>query len=184
MRQKLTQLSEHIWLWPHHKSPNMVQASIGVIAGDDETILVDAGNSPKLARRLKRELHRTGLPPVGRIIYTHHHWDHVWRACVFQVPVIAHASCQTILQEEARKPWSSAYLDQLLAKNPLLKISCTAQKKAIDDWESFHIVVPNTTFEERMTIEPAPLTIELEYVGGQHAQDSIVVKIPQEDLIF
>jgi glyoxylase-like metal-dependent hydrolase (beta-lactamase superfamily II) len=73
MELKLTQLTEHAWLFPHDPDPNAVQSSIGVITTRNESLLVDAGNSARLVRKLKTELARCNLPPVSRIIYTHHH---------------------------------------------------------------------------------------------------------------
>jgi glyoxylase-like metal-dependent hydrolase (beta-lactamase superfamily II) len=77
MQQKLVQLAESVWLWPHNPDPDVVQASVGVIVGDNETVLVDAGNSPRVARQIKDELKHVGFPAVSRIMYTHHHWDHL-----------------------------------------------------------------------------------------------------------
>ena len=96
-KKKFTQLAENIWLWPHNPDFNAVQSSVGVIVDKNETVLVDTGNSPNLARKIKGELKRHGFPAVSRIIYTHHHWDHVSGACEFQVPVVAHTKCRAIL---------------------------------------------------------------------------------------
>jgi glyoxylase-like metal-dependent hydrolase (beta-lactamase superfamily II) len=105
MPQKLTQLAENVWLWPQSSNPSDVQSSVGIIVGQNETVLVDTGNSPQLANRIQDEMRQHGFPPVSQIIYTHHHWDHTYGACAFQVPVIAHSLCKTILAEEALKPW-------------------------------------------------------------------------------
>ncbi len=184
MRQKLTQLAENVWLWPHHSGFNVVQSCVGIIASENETVLVDAGNSPQLARRIQDELRQCGFPPVSQIVYTHHHWDHVYGACEFQVPVVAHSLCRTILTEEAQKPWGPEYLRQELAHNPRLKISYRARARAIQDWATFRIVVPDIVFDNRMTLQLGPMSIELEHVGGQHAPDSIVVKVPQAQVMF
>ena len=77
MTQKLTQITERVWFWPHHRNPYQIQPCIGVIVSDEGTVLVDAGNSPSLARQLKEALDTAHLPVVSQIIYTHHHWDHV-----------------------------------------------------------------------------------------------------------
>jgi hypothetical protein len=67
MRQKLTQLAEHVWLWPHSSSFNAVLSSVGVIVGKNETVLVDAGNGPQLARRIQcpRPVYLTVIQPVS-----------------------------------------------------------------------------------------------------------------------
>jgi glyoxylase-like metal-dependent hydrolase (beta-lactamase superfamily II) len=184
MPQKLIQLTEHVWLWPHDPSFNAVQACVGVILGETETVLVDAGNSPQLAQRIKATLRQRGFPPLRHIIYTHHHWDHTYGACEFQVPVVAHATCKTLLAEEAQEPWSVEYLHQQIKHNPRLRVSYTARERAIRNWATFRIVLPDIVFEHSLSLQCGHLSLELEHVGGQHAEDSIVVKVPQAQVLF
>ena len=184
MELQLTQLTEHVWLLPHHPDPNAVQSSIGVIAARNKSLLIDAGNSPRLAHKLKTELARCQLPPVSRIIYTHHHWDHIYGACEFGVPVTAHVLCKTILEGEARKPWGVEFLNEEIKRNPKLEVSYHARARSIEDWEAFQIIVPEEVFEKEEIIDLDGLAIELEHVGGVHAEDSIVVKVPQEGVMF
>ncbi len=184
MELQLTQLTEHIWLLPHNSDPNTIQSSIGVIATRNQSLLIDAGNSPRLARKVKAELVRCNLPPVTRIIYTHHHWDHVYGACEFNVPVTAHAKCRDILEEESKKPWGIEYLNEEIRRNPKLTASYQARAGAVKDWKTFQIIVPVDTFEKAELITLDGLVIELEHIGGQHAEDSIVVKISQDGVKF
>jgi glyoxylase-like metal-dependent hydrolase (beta-lactamase superfamily II) len=184
MDLKLTQLTEHTWLFPPHPDPNMVQSSIGVIATQNESLLVDAGNSPRLARQFKAKLAKCDLPPVTRIIYTHHHWDHIYGACEFNVPVTAHVICKAILEEEARKPWGIEYLNDEIKRNPKLAVSYQARVNAIDDWTAFRIIVPKDVFETEKMIRLDKMTVELEHVGGEHAEDSILVKVPADGVMF
>lgn len=184
MDLRLTQLTEHTWLLPHHPDPNMVQSSIGVITNRAESLLVDACNSPRLARKLQTELARCKLPPVSRIIYTHHHWDHIYGACEFSVPVTAHVLCQAILEEESKRPWGIDYLSEEMARNPKLAVSYQARANAIDDWTAFRIIVPQDIFETDKSISFGELAIELEHVGGDHAEDSIIVKVPEDRVMF
>lgn len=184
MISPLTQLSEHVWLLPHNPDESAVQSSIGVVATRNECLLVDAGNSPRLARKLKTELVRCNLPPVTRIIYTHHHWDHVYGACEFGVPVTAHKLCRTILRQEAKKPWGREYLNEEIKRNPKLRLSYRARAKNIEDWKAFRIVVPEDVFDTVTSIQLDGLVIELEHLGGAHAEDSIVVKIPEDGVMF
>jgi glyoxylase-like metal-dependent hydrolase (beta-lactamase superfamily II) len=184
MSQSLIQLAENIWLFPHDPEFNTVQSSVGIIVDRDQAVLVDAGNSPRLARQIKDEFKRHRLPPISHIIYTHHHWDHISGACEFQVPVVAHTKCQAILLEEAKKPWSSEYLRQEIKRNPKLKVSYEARDRAIRNWEEFHIIVPDLVFDTLERIVLSQVTIELEHVGGDHAPDSIIIKVPQARTMF
>jgi glyoxylase-like metal-dependent hydrolase (beta-lactamase superfamily II) len=184
MKNRLVKLADGVWLWPHDPDYNAVQACVGVIIGEDETVLIDAGNSPHLVRQIRTDLEERSLPEVGRIIYTHHHWDHVSGACELEAPVTAHVKCRDILAEEARKPWSSAYLDRLVERNPKLRVSCKARDRAIRDWETFRIVVPDTVFDTSTVIDLGHVTIHLEHVGGGHAEDSIVARVPEAGIMF
>ena len=184
MKLQLTQLTEHIWLLPHNPNVRAVQSSIGVVVTQNESLLVDAGNSPRLARALKAEILRCNLPPVTRIIYTHHHWDHIYGACEFNVQVMAHTICRALLKEEAKKPWGNEYIREQIRLNPILKLSYNARAKNVEDWKSFRIVVPEVVFDKTELIELDGLAIELEHVGGMHAEDSIVVKLPKDGVMF
>ncbi|MEW5938997.1 MAG: MBL fold metallo-hydrolase [Chloroflexota bacterium] len=184
MELRLKQLAEHIWLLPHNPNENVAQSSIGVVVSQNESVLIDVGNSPRLARKIKMELTRNDLPPVSLIIYTHHHWDHVYGACEFDVPATAHKICQSILSEESKKPWGIKYLSEEIKREPKLTVSYSARAKAIYDWETFRVVVPEEVFESEKALHLNRLTIELEHVGGEHAEDSIVVKIPQDRVMF
>ncbi len=184
MQSKLIQLTKHTWLLPHNPYPRAVQSSIGVIVTPKGSVLVDSGNSPRLASKLKAELIRCNLPPVSHIIYTHHHWDHVYGACGFNVPVTAHVICKAILEEEAGKPWSAEYLNREIRNNPKLRVSYNARAKSIPDWDAFRIVIPEEVFENEKIIVLDGLTILLEHVGGEHAEDSIIVKVPEDGVMF
>jgi glyoxylase-like metal-dependent hydrolase (beta-lactamase superfamily II) len=184
MELKLVQLSEHTWLLPHDPDEAAVQSSIGVIVARNRSLLVDAGNSPRLARKVKAELARCNLPPVSRILYTHHHWDHVYGACEFDVPVMAHVLCKAILEQEAKKPWGIEYLHEETRRNPKLTLSYSARANVMEDWQSFRIVVPEEVFEKEGWIDLDGLVIEVVHVGGEHAQDSIIVKVPEDGVMF
>jgi glyoxylase-like metal-dependent hydrolase (beta-lactamase superfamily II) len=102
---KLKQLSTRVWILPAHPDDDRVQPAVGVVIGDTETILLDAGNTPRLAYELLAELENIKAPPVKRIVYTHYHWNHVFGACVFAAPVVAHRLCKEKLLEFAKVSW-------------------------------------------------------------------------------
>ncbi|WP_407561307.1 MBL fold metallo-hydrolase [Streptomyces sp. 184] len=188
----LIRITERVWLWPHHPDPDRVQACVGVIAGDDGCLLVDAGHSPALARRVRNALGGAGLPRARRLAYTHHHWDHVWGAQEWGVPVVAHELTADALRAEAGKPWSQAYLRAEMARDPRLVPSYRARSRAMagdgrdgwDGWDGFRIVPPDETFTGRRPIRLGGVTVELRHVGGGHAADSTVVAVPSEGVLF
>lgn len=184
--QGLVRITERVWLWPHHPDPDRVQAGVGVIAGDDGCLLVDAGQSPALARRIRNALGGAGLPRARRLVYTHHHWDHVWGAQEWNVPVTAHELTADALRAEAEKPWSQAYAEAEMARDARLVPSYTARLRALaeDGWDALRIVPPDETFTARHPLRLGGVTVELRHVGGGHAADSTVVAVPSEGVLF
>ena len=58
-------------------------------------------------------------------------------------------------------------------------MSYNARALSIDDWDTFRIVVPEDVLEKGKVIYVARLSIELEHVGGGHAENSIIIKVPE-----
>src|SRR5262245_20677611 len=142
MFDSLRKLAPNVWLFPHDVDQKKIQPAVGLICTPTQTVLVDAGNSPGHARRVQAALRRIEAPPVSMLIYTHHHWDHVFGACAWGVPAIGHELCRDQLSQAVVQPWSQAYLREEIRRNPLLKISYSALDRAIGDWGDFRIVVP------------------------------------------
>jgi glyoxylase-like metal-dependent hydrolase (beta-lactamase superfamily II) len=173
---RLVHLAGRVWIYPHDPDPDNVQGCVGVVADDRGSVVVDAGNSPLVARRVQAAMADDGLPPARWLVYTHHHWDHVWGAVAWErVETVAHASSRPILAAEAERPWSHAYLRSEVERDPLLGPSFRARAWAMPSWEGFAVRGPDTVFEDALTL---PTGVELHHVGGQHAADSVVVTVP------
>lgn len=184
MAGRLIQVAPHVWLFPRDPNPARIQPTVVAIVSATRTILVDAGNGARHARRIAAALEAVAAPPIRAIIYTHHHWDHVFGASVFEVPAIAHERCRDLLREVAAKPWGEQFLRDEIARDRLLEPGYSALARATDDWSDFAVVVPSVTFSQRLRLQCDEVSIELEHVGGQHAADSIVVRVPEARVLF
>ncbi|WP_052590297.1 MBL fold metallo-hydrolase [Luteipulveratus mongoliensis] len=174
---ELQHLAGRVWLYPHDPDPDAVRGSVAVIADERGSVVVDAGHSPALAREVQRALRAAGLPSPRWLVYTHHHWDHTWGACAWDgVEIIGHASATTILEGEARRPWSAAYLREQVAENPRLSASFAARARAVDDWSKLRVLPPHRTFDTSLEL---PTGVQVRHVGGQHAPDSSIVIDPE-----
>lgn len=182
MTVELVHLAGRVWLFPADSDPDNVRGCVAVVAGDRGSVVVDAGNSPAMAREIQAAMVLSGLPAARWLVYTHHHWDHVWGACAWRdVEVVAHAASLPLLTAEAAKPWSHRYLREQVAANPLLGPSMRARAWAMDSWDDFAIVPPHRTFGESLTL---PANIRLQHVGGQHAPDSTVVSVDDSGVVL
>lgn len=175
-------IAPNIWVFPPDAAS--LQPCVGIIITPAGTILIDGGNSPRHARRISAALNNLEAPPVVHIIYTHHHWDHVFGAAVFQAPVVAHEQCRALVAEMAARPWSAAYVLKMMNQESHRRASFETMYRLIEHWERLHIQIPAITFSHTMRLHVGGVTIELEHVGGQHAVDSIIVRLPESRVMF
>lgn len=178
----LLQIAKNIWVLPYH--PRYTQPAVGIIVGPTQTVLVDAGNSPAHAYKIMLALEQLQAPPVRYVIFTHHHWDHVLGAALFKVPIIAQTLCYELLEALAAEPWSAEFVAAQIRQNPLLKVRYSAMKQALGKWSEARFVLPTITFSHQMTLHLDGLSLVLMHVGGQHAEDSIIVSVPEAKVTF
>lgn len=171
-----------VWLYPHDPDPDRVQPCVAIIADDSGSVLVDAGNSPSHARDVRNAIEAAGLPPARTIVYTHHHWDHVWGACAWpEVEIVGQRLGARILETEARRPWSTEYLRNEVAANPRLGPSFRARERAMRSWDGFAVVPPHVEFNTTISL---PAGVEVRHIGGGHAEDSTVVWVPDSSVVL
>lgn len=182
MTDTLEHLAGRVWLFPLDPDADNIRGCVAVISDPTGSIVVDAGHSPAVARRVQDAITESGLPSARTLVYTHHHWDHTWGACAWEgVETIGHASGTALLEAEARRPWSHAYLRSEVEANPLLEPSFSARARAMPTWAGFEIVPPQRTFTDSLDL---PNGVRLSHVGGRHAEDSIVIEVPDSGVLL
>ena len=174
-----TQISPHVWILPRHRDKNRVQPTVGMILAAEQTILIDTGNSLKLARQIQATLAAMGAAPVSHVVYTHHHWDHTFGACVYGVPAIAHRLSHQFLTQMRQENVGETFLRTKVERNPNLILDWTAE-----DWAEFEIVLPEITYEGRSCLDFGDVSLELVHVGGVHAADSTVIEVVEDGVMF
>jgi glyoxylase-like metal-dependent hydrolase (beta-lactamase superfamily II) len=185
MDDELIALAPNVWLLPcdDDADAGRVQPAVGIVCSATQTVLVDAGNGPAHARRIRAALDRIAAPPLRCVIYTHHHPDHVFGAQLFGVPAIAHELGRALVAELAARSWSREALARRIAEEPERAVGLTALRNAVGD-DQVTPCVPALTFSQRLRLHMDGLTVELRHVGGQHAPDSIVVGVPEAGVLF
>jgi glyoxylase-like metal-dependent hydrolase (beta-lactamase superfamily II) len=184
MPDTLIQVAQNVWIFPRDEDHNRVQPNVGVIVAGEHTILVDGGNSPRHARRVLLALDDVNAPSVSYVIYTHSHWDHVFGAMVFGAPAIAHELCRKQLTETAAKPWSHGFIQEEIQRTPTREPELRALGRAIEEWRNFRIVLPEIVLSKELRMYLGGMTIAIEHVGGKHAPDSVVVRLPDAGVLF
>lgn len=185
MFRDLKALAEGVYLYPRDDTPDVIQPNIGIIKLPEQTLLIDCGNSPRHVRRIMAAMAGGGFAPVDTLIYTHHHWDHTFGAAAWNAnTIIAHESNLSYMQSYRSRSWSNQSLREAIHRNPKLEPSHNAMMDAFPDWRDFRVILPNIVFSQRLALHYDSMSIELEHVGGRHSSDAIIVKLPQEKIIF
>ena len=170
---RLRHLAGRVWLYPHHRDGSRTQPGLALVDLGDRSVLIDAGNGPAHARTVRAAALARGLPPVHTIIYTHHHWDHVWGASVWAADeIIGHASGLDPLREDAARPWSEAYAAGVVRDNPRMARSVSARSRAVSNWAELVVLPPTRTFHQELLVATG---LVVRHVGGRHAPDSAIV---------
>ncbi len=160
--------------------------NLGAIRGSAGTLIVDAGASPAHLAAFADELAARDRPPIVAIALTHWHWDHSFGSAALDVPVIAGEETAAGVAVQAGYAWDEASLRQrvddgleLAFSLPHLLLEYTEQERA-----ALELVVPQVTFAESHAVDLGDTTVELRWVGGDHAADSVVAWEPEDRVLF
>ena len=157
---------------------------LGAIRGTAGTLIVDGGASPVHLGAFAAELAAHDRPPVVGIALTHWHWDHSFGSAALDVPVIACEKTAAGVAIQAAYDWSDAALEQRVRDGLELEFSLPHIREELPDRSDLHIVVPQVTFAESHEVDLGDTTVELRWVGGDHADDSVVVWEPEDRVLF
>ncbi len=143
---------------------------IGVVAGDDELLLVDTRSTHVQAEEIRTDLRTLSPLPVGVVVNTHHHYDHSFGNHVFRpVTIWGHVRCVTRMRA--------------IDERAMREIAGEAPEIAAD-LSAVVIDPPEHTFEEMAFIDVGGRRVELRYLGRGHTDDDIVVTVPDTGVLF
>ena len=159
---------------------------LGAIRGTTGTLIVDGGASPAHLGAFVAELEARERPPIVGIALTHWHWDHSFGSAALDVPVIASQATAAGVAVQAGYAWDEASLRQRVADGRELAFSLPHLLAEFTEEErtGLRIVVPQVTFADVHLIDLGDTVVELRWVGGDHADDSIVVWEPEDRVLF
>jgi glyoxylase-like metal-dependent hydrolase (beta-lactamase superfamily II) len=96
--------------------------------------------------------------PIKYVIYSHHHYDHIAGGQPF-------------------KDLGATFIAHRRTKERLLELK--KQNALLAD-----LVMPDQVVDDKKTITLGGTTLELIYVGSNHSDNSLVMRLPKEKLIF
>ncbi|RDI40943.1 MBL fold metallo-hydrolase [Falsibacillus pallidus] len=158
---------------------------LGMVVGDNKTLMIDAGNSEDHARYFLNELFQREVPNPDMVVLTHWHWDHIFGLSALPNTVSV-ASKETKMEMEKLIPlsWSDEAIDARVKEGTEIEFCAKAIKNEYTDHRDIKIVLPDLTFEKRVEIDLGGITCIVQHVGGDHASDSVVVYVEEEKILF
>ena len=158
---------------------------LGMVVGDEKSLMIDAGNSEAHAHYFLEELLKRGIKKPDMLALTHWHWDHIFGLSALRETVsISSLQTKEAMAKLIPLSWTDDDLDQRVAEGTEIEFCATAIKKEFVSQRNITITLPNVTFEGKLEIDLGGVTCILQHVGGNHAEDSVVVYIKEEKILF
>jgi glyoxylase-like metal-dependent hydrolase (beta-lactamase superfamily II) len=178
----LDQISEHIWLMPGDYTTD--RPTLGLVYGGKTSLMVDAGNSPDHISYFYGNLRSMGLADPSYVVVTHWHWDHVFGLAGSPAKSISHTITNDRLNVMQRWDWSDASLNTRVAAGVETQISADTIRKEMPIRHSFKVKPVDITFEKLCEVRLEEVTCEFIHVGGPHSEDSVIVYVPNDKVLF
>jgi glyoxylase-like metal-dependent hydrolase (beta-lactamase superfamily II) len=144
--------------------------NIGLILGRAEVAVIDTRSTYAQAREIQEHIRELTGDPVGVVIDTHGHFDHVFGNGIFRPATIwGHERCVTFMVRngEARKR-------TIAIEEPTLA----------DELAEIVIDPPDRIFATHARVEVGGREVMLRYLGRGHTDHDVVVEVPGTDVIF
>lgn len=178
----LNRISEHVyWLAPDATTD---RPTLGAIVGRQATLIVDAGNSPAHANLFLGELAKLILANPKYMVLTHWHWDHVFGASAFDLPIFAYDETQRAMEEMARLDWSDEALDRRVQEGAEIEFCRDMIKAEWPDRTNLRLKLPDVSFATQLEFNLGGVRCQVKHVGGDHAADSSIVYVPEDNVVF
>lgn len=177
-----SQLTEHIWYLS--KDDETDRPALGYIYSGSNSLMVDSGNSPDHISLFYGNVRSNGMPDPSFIGITHWHWDHVFGLSGTPAKSIAHVITNEHLLNMQRWDWSDNSLNSRVAAGLEIPFCADMIKKEMPVRHSFKVRPADITFMEKCTIRLDEIYCHMIHVGGPHSEDSCVVYVPSESVLF
>jgi len=180
----LHQVSDHVWWFTPESRTD--RPSLGLVAGEAHTLMLDVGASPAHTQQFLQAIADANLPKPSFAVLTHWHWDHCFGMAAVDVPIMAHRLTAQHIERMSGYNYGDAGLAELVnqgIENAFIRdhmvIELTDEQR-----QNLQLRQPDTLIEDTYTYDLGAVTCEVKYVGGDHAEDSCVMYIPQDKVLL
>ncbi|NIK75390.1 glyoxylase-like metal-dependent hydrolase (beta-lactamase superfamily II) [Paenibacillus castaneae] len=178
----LKKLSNRVHYMPHYSETD--RPTLGLICGDEFSVIVDSGNSPAHARDFLNFVGQMDIAPVKFVVLTHWHWDHIFGMNTMKLLSISHDLTKEKIQYLKTLAWDDASLNARVETGEEIEFCRDMIKREMPTRDHLELKAPDISFNSKIEMDLGGVSCIVEHVGGVHAQDSSIVYIPDEKVIF
>jgi len=164
---QVTEVAPGLFFQYHHQESNNAW-----LVTNDGVLVIDTRQHPKRGDELLAAIRKTTDKPIKYVINTHAHGDHYFGNAVFKregATFIAHRDTQRMMQAHHAVE---------------MKRRAGYFKQTGFDPAEVKLVLPDLTFDSKLTLNLGGRTVELLYLGpGQNPGDTLVY-FPKERVLF
>ena len=159
-------------------------SNAGLIAGDDESLLVDTLFDLRLTAEMLEQMRATtpSAARIGTVVNTHANGDHCYgNALLGDAEIVSTARCA----EEMLQLPPASMAAMLRSADSLGAAGQFVQRIfAPFSFEDVPLAVPTRTFEQRLDLQVGGRTVSLIEVGPAHTDGDAVVSLADEGIVF
>ncbi len=173
-RTGLVGISDHVYAFiaPGPSTEEGLGANSGFVVGSRGVLVVDARQTPALARELLEAVRSVTDAPVLYLVYTHYHPDHAWGASVFADEGALLLACPGT--GDLLDFYSPRYLEYYRRSAPQI----------FDGMSEVRVEPPDSTVRDGETIDLGGIEVVLRCVGPAHTAGDCLVAVPRERVLF
>ncbi len=178
----IKKLTDRIYYMPHKEDTD--RPSLGLICGNKYSLIVDSGNSPSHAKEFISEIKSMDIPPLKYLVLTHYHWDHIFGIRKMNLITIANKNTKEKIDGMKKLKWDDASLEEYLDSERFSDFTIECIKKEIPKRDRFAIGDLDIIYKDSIEIDLGELKCIVKEIGGSHTDDSSVIYIPEEKVLF
>jgi cyclase len=169
------------------------------ILSNDGVLVFDSNGTPASSAAVLAEIRALTDKPVKYIVNSHWHWDHWYGTETYThafpgAQVIAHEKTRAMMAGpaiefnrpgvEAQLPGYIASLEQRAAADPSLLPLLEEDRFFLEQKKKAHLVLPGTTFKDRLTLRLGERTIEVMHPDRAVTPGDAFLYLPAEKVVI
>lgn len=178
----LKKLASRVYYMPHYSETD--RPTLGLICGDTFSLIVDSGNSPAHASDFLNEVEKMDIAPVQLLVITHWHWDHIFGIHTMGLLTLSYEETKKKINDLKTLEWDDTSLDSRVETGEEIEFCRDMIKREMPTRDHLKLKAPDLTFNNKIEVDLGGISCVVEHVGGVHAQDSCIIYVPEEKVMF